>query len=75
MRLWAKDQYGDTALRDAIAQRYIKYLMLLLDRSDGGNPASAETIAHALGAVLESEEEEFSASAAFMVLAQTSTLC
>jgi hypothetical protein len=63
------DQNGHTALRGASAEKHFNCLMLLLDRSGGGTPASADTTAHALGAVLESEEEDFSASAAFMLLA------
>jgi hypothetical protein len=64
-----KSQSGDTALIHAIGGKHFNCLMLLLDRSDGGTLASADTKAHALGAVLENKEEDFSASAAFMLLA------
>jgi hypothetical protein len=64
-----KDQNCETALTYAIKEKHFNCLTVLLDRSDGGTPASADTKAHALGAVLESEEEDFSASAAFMLLA------
>jgi ankyrin repeat protein len=63
-----KNTYGNTALTLAIAHKYFNYLMLLLDHGDGGTPASADTKAHALGAVLESKED-LSGSAAFMLLA------